>query len=66
MMKMIYYHQDSLVWMTSEFDWQHPLGTCVSAEQVELGSGTLLPQGPSCNSVSPKKTSQTDNTIKDT
>ena len=40
-----------MVKMTSEFDWQYPLGTCVSAEQVELGSGTLLPQGPSCNSV---------------
>ena len=36
---------NSMVWMTSEFDWQHPLGTCVSAEQVELGSGTLAPRG---------------------
>ena len=47
-----------MVWMISEFDWQHPLGTCVSAEQVELGSGTLLPQGPTCNSVSPQKTNR--------
>ena len=45
-----------MVKMTSEFDWQYPLGTCVSAEQVELGSGTLLPQGPTCNSVAPQKT----------
>ena len=46
MMKMIiYYHQDSMVWMTWEFDWQYPLGTCVSAEQVDLGWNSS-PTGP--------------------